>query len=162
MRDFIDRAQQATSRTSGRPRTSCAAPSMRRTSRPYIFPLLFFKRISDVYDEERAARSRSRAATWSTPLFPENHRFQIPDGLPLARRAGTERPTSARRLQQAMREIEQANPDTLLRHLRRRPVDQQGPPLRRAADGPDRPLLRAGRSATRLSRPTCSARPTST
>lgn len=46
----------------------------------YIFPLLFLKRLSDVYDEEvRQAMARADG----DPLFahfPENHRFQIPEG----------------------------------------------------------------------------------
>lgn len=41
----------------------------------YIFPLLFFKRICDVYDEER---NHSLAEYGED--FPENHRFAIPDG----------------------------------------------------------------------------------
>ncbi len=41
----------------------------------FIFPLLFWKRLCDVYDEE----SR-RAREWADEVFPEDHRFQIPDG----------------------------------------------------------------------------------
>ncbi|MDR2692932.1 MAG: type I restriction-modification system subunit M [Chitinispirillales bacterium] len=41
----------------------------------YIFPLLFFKRICDVYDEERAA-----ALAECGEDFPENHRFVVPNG----------------------------------------------------------------------------------
>ena len=41
----------------------------------YIFPLLFFKRICDVYDEERTA-----SLTEYGEDFPENHRFDVPDG----------------------------------------------------------------------------------
>jgi type I restriction enzyme M protein len=41
----------------------------------YIFPLLFFKRICDVYDEERAASLAEYGED-----FPENHRFDVPDG----------------------------------------------------------------------------------
>jgi type I restriction enzyme M protein len=44
----------------------------------YIFPLLFFKRISDVYDEECAA---ALAQYGEDALdFPENHRFAVPRG----------------------------------------------------------------------------------
>src|SRR3954451_18236561 len=46
----------------------------------YIFPLLFFKRISDVYDEESAAALNESGGDEQYPLFPENHRFQVPDG----------------------------------------------------------------------------------
>jgi type I restriction enzyme M protein len=41
----------------------------------YIFPLLFFKRICDVYDEELAAALAEYGED-----FPENHRFAIPKG----------------------------------------------------------------------------------
>jgi type I restriction enzyme M protein len=42
----------------------------------YIFPLLFFRRICDVYDEERAAAIAEYGED-----FPENHRFDVPDGF---------------------------------------------------------------------------------
>ena len=46
----------------------------------YIFPLLFFKRISDVYDEEfRQAVNESNGDTEYASL-PEFHRFDIPEG----------------------------------------------------------------------------------
>ena len=45
----------------------------------YIFPLLFFKRISDVYDEERAAVLAKYSDNEALD-FPENHRFSIPKG----------------------------------------------------------------------------------
>jgi type I restriction enzyme M protein len=41
----------------------------------YIFPLLFFKRICDVYDEELAASMAEYGED-----FPENHRFVVPQG----------------------------------------------------------------------------------
>ena len=47
----------------------------------YIFPLLFFKRICDVWDDE----SREVVEEGGDPelaLFPESHRFQIPDYYP--------------------------------------------------------------------------------
>ena len=47
----------------------------------YIFPLLFFKRVSDVWDgeyEEHFQASGGDHREYS--LFPENHRFQIPTG----------------------------------------------------------------------------------
>src|SRR4051812_5125697 len=46
----------------------------------YIFPLLFFKRISDVYDEELAAALAESGGDQEYALFPENHRFQVPSG----------------------------------------------------------------------------------
>jgi type I restriction enzyme M protein len=44
----------------------------------YIFPLLFFKRICDVWDEEYQEISLTRPATKQLAWFPESHRFQIP------------------------------------------------------------------------------------
>jgi type I restriction-modification system DNA methylase subunit len=40
----------------------------------YIFPLLFFKRISDVFDEEVAAALEESGGDQEYALFPENHR----------------------------------------------------------------------------------------
>ncbi|WP_138495921.1 type I restriction-modification system subunit M [Paenibacillus pinistramenti] len=45
----------------------------------YIFPLLFFKRISDVYDEECAAVLEEYGDEEALE-FPENHRFVVPKG----------------------------------------------------------------------------------
>jgi len=45
----------------------------------YIFPLLFFKRISDVYDEECAAVLAEYGDEEALD-FPENHRFAVPKG----------------------------------------------------------------------------------
>lgn len=45
----------------------------------YIFPLLFFKRISDVYDEECAAVLEEYGDEEALD-FPENHRFAVPKG----------------------------------------------------------------------------------
>jgi len=47
----------------------------------YIFPLLFFKRISDVYDDELAEAMTLSGGDQQFAQFPENHRFQIPDGF---------------------------------------------------------------------------------
>lgn len=46
----------------------------------YIFPLLFFKRISDVYDEEYIEALGSSQGDLEFAKFAENHRFQIPEG----------------------------------------------------------------------------------
>ncbi|MDR0455044.1 MAG: type I restriction-modification system subunit M [Deferribacteraceae bacterium] len=46
----------------------------------YIFPLLFFKRISDVYDEEHKATIEQYGDEEALD-FPENHRFVIPKGF---------------------------------------------------------------------------------
>jgi type I restriction enzyme M protein len=73
----------------------------------YIFPLLFFKRVSDVYDEERA----TAVAAYGMD-FPESHRFQIPEGAHWRDvRAVTQNIGLA--LQNAFRAIEAANQDQL-------------------------------------------------
>lgn len=46
----------------------------------YIFPLLFFKRISDVWDEEYQIALKESAGDLDYAGFRENHRFQIPKG----------------------------------------------------------------------------------
>jgi type I restriction enzyme M protein len=46
----------------------------------YIFPLLFFKRISDVWDEEFQAALNESEGDLDYASFAENHRFQIPEG----------------------------------------------------------------------------------
>jgi type I restriction enzyme M protein len=46
----------------------------------YIFPLLFFKRISDLWDEEYQTALDESGGDLSYAQFAENHRFQIPEG----------------------------------------------------------------------------------
>ncbi|MDO7581411.1 MAG: type I restriction-modification system subunit M N-terminal domain-containing protein, partial [Flavobacteriaceae bacterium] len=46
----------------------------------YIFPLLFFKRISDVYDEEYRTALDESDGDKEYANLPEFHRFIIPDG----------------------------------------------------------------------------------
>ncbi len=46
----------------------------------FIFPLLFYKRVSDVWDEEYQAALANSAGDLSYAQFAENHRFQIPEG----------------------------------------------------------------------------------
>lgn len=46
----------------------------------YIFPLLFFKRISDVYDEECIQILSDYDGDEDALEFPENHRFSVPKG----------------------------------------------------------------------------------
>lgn len=78
----------------------------------YIFPLLFFKRISDVYDEEFEKALAESDGDMEYAAFAENHHFQIPEG---ARWQDVREVTVniGQALQSAMRAIEQANPDTL-------------------------------------------------
>ena len=79
----------------------------------YILPLLFFKRICDVWDEETAEAVRTYGDADSSQ-FLEVHRFQVPEGChwrdvrETAANVGT---TLAR----AMQQIELVNPDTLYR-----------------------------------------------
>ena len=78
----------------------------------YIFPLLFFKRISDVYDEEFEKALAESDGDMEYAAFAENHHFQIPEG---ARWQDVREVTVniGQALQSSMRAIEQANPDTL-------------------------------------------------
>lgn len=77
----------------------------------YIFPLVFLKRISDVYDEEHAAAMEVYGDEELADL-PENHRFAIPAGCHWddVRAVTSDIGTKVLR---AMRAIESANPDTL-------------------------------------------------
>lgn len=78
----------------------------------YIFPLMFFKRISDMYLEEFAQALEESDGDHEFASFAENHRFAIPEGnLWGDVRNHTENVGVA--LQVAFREIEKANPETL-------------------------------------------------
>jgi type I restriction enzyme M protein len=70
----------------------------------YLFPLFFLKRINDVWEEERQAAINEVGAD-----FPENHRFNIPEGARWSdiRSASTD---VGQVLQSSMREIEALNP----------------------------------------------------
>lgn len=78
----------------------------------YIFPLLFFKRICDVYDEEFQAALEESGGDLEYAAFAWNHRFQVPENAHWkdARAVASDVGTA---LQNAMRAIEQANPDLL-------------------------------------------------
>ena len=79
----------------------------------YILPLLFFKRISDVWDEETAEAAELYGDV-DPAEFPEIHRFTVPAGCHW--RQIRETPSNiGTALLRAMREIEKANPDTLFR-----------------------------------------------
>ena len=78
----------------------------------YVFPLLFLKRISDVYDEERAAALEESGGDDEYASLPEQHRFQVPEDCHWSDiRARATNVGAA--ITAAMRGIEQANPDTL-------------------------------------------------
>src|SRR2546428_8616144 len=76
----------------------------------FIFPLLFFKRLCDVFDEETQAALADSDGDAAYAAYPENHRFQIPPEAhwrelrQVAKNVG-------QALQAAMRAIETANPD---------------------------------------------------
>jgi len=78
----------------------------------YIFPMLFFKRISDVFDEELRVALEESDGDQQFALFPENHRFQVPAGSHWeeVRSVVT---NIGQALQKSLRAIEQANPETL-------------------------------------------------
>ncbi len=78
----------------------------------YIFPLLFFKRISDVYDEEFTVALEVSDGDVEFAQFPENHRFQEPEDCHW-RDVRANGANIGHALQKAMRSIEQSNPDTL-------------------------------------------------
>jgi len=78
----------------------------------YVFPLMFFKRISDVHDEEHAAALKEFDGDEESALFLENYSFQIPAGCHWTdvRSIAT---NIGQALHASMRGIEQANPHTL-------------------------------------------------
>jgi type I restriction enzyme M protein len=78
----------------------------------FIFPLLFFKRISDVYDEEFAHALEESGGDMDFAFFAENHRFQVPGGAHW-RDVRSKAKNVGAALRKAMRDIEAANPDQL-------------------------------------------------
>jgi type I restriction enzyme M protein len=79
----------------------------------YILPLLFFKRICDVWDEE-TVEATALFGDADPVDFPEVHRFNVPEDCHWrdVRETSTNLGSA---LSHAMREIERANPDTLYR-----------------------------------------------
>jgi type I restriction enzyme M protein len=78
----------------------------------YIFPLLFFKRICDVYDEEFERTLRESDGDMEYAAFAEHHHFQVPEHAHWNKVRETTTNVGMA-LQDAMRAIEKANPDTL-------------------------------------------------
>jgi type I restriction enzyme M protein len=78
----------------------------------YIFPLLFFKRICDVYDEEFQKALQESDGDLEYAAFAENHHFIVPEkaNWNIVRETTN---NVGMALQNAMREIEKANPETL-------------------------------------------------
>ena len=78
----------------------------------YITPLLYYKRISDVYDEEIEVALKDSNGDVEYASLPEQHRFVIPEGCHWQDiRERSENLGTA--IVEAMRKIEFANPDTL-------------------------------------------------
>lgn len=78
----------------------------------YITPILYFKRISDVYDEETQTALEESGGDEEYASLPEQHRFVIPVGCHWSDiRERSENLGAA--IVGAMRGIELANPDTL-------------------------------------------------
>jgi type I restriction enzyme M protein len=78
----------------------------------YIFPLLFFKRISDVYDEEYQLALKESDGDIEYASMPEMHRFEIPGGCHWkdVRETTT---NVGQAIEKALRGIEQANQEYL-------------------------------------------------
>ncbi len=78
----------------------------------YVTPILFFKRLSDVYDEETLKALEESGGDEEYASFPENHSFIIPNGCHWEDvRERSENVGKA--IVDAMVGIERANPDTL-------------------------------------------------
>lgn len=87
-------------------------PISQDSFKEYITPLLYFKRISDVYDEETEAALEESGGDAEFASFPEQHRFVIPEGCHWEDvRSRTENLGSA--IIGAMRKIELENSSTL-------------------------------------------------
>lgn len=78
----------------------------------FIFPLLFFKRLCDVFDEETKLALKESGGDADFAAYPENHRFQIPQQAHWCEVRQTSN-NVGKALQSAMRTIEKANPDKL-------------------------------------------------
>lgn len=87
-------------------------PIAQDSFKDYVTPLLYYKRISDVYDEELREALDLSGGDMEYASFPEQHRFVIPDGCHWNDvRERTQDLGSA--IINAMRKIELANPTTL-------------------------------------------------
>lgn len=78
----------------------------------YIFPLLFFKRISDVYDEEYRLALQESDGDAEYAGLPEFHRFLIPEGCHWKDVRETTSNVGLK-IEKALRGIEQANQEFL-------------------------------------------------
>lgn len=78
----------------------------------FIFPLLFFKRVSDVYDDEYKKAYEESKGDPSYAKLPEFHRFKVPEECHWNDVRSVTKDVGAK-LQYAFREIEKANQDKL-------------------------------------------------
>lgn len=78
----------------------------------FIFPLLFYKRLCDVFDEETKLALKESGGDAEFAAYPENHRFQIPQEAHWFKVRQTSN-NVGKALQWAMRAIEKANLDKL-------------------------------------------------
>ena len=78
----------------------------------FIFPLLFYKRLCDVYDEEYQDALKESGNDKDYALLPEHHRFQVPTNSHwnMIRNKAT---NVGKAIQDGIRDIEKANPDRL-------------------------------------------------
>ena len=78
----------------------------------YVTPILFFKRISDVYDEETQKALEESGGDEEYATFAENHRFVIPNGCHW-NDVREKSKDIGKAIVHAMTGIERSNPDTL-------------------------------------------------
>ena len=78
----------------------------------YVTPILFFKRLSDVYDEETTKALEESGGDEEYAAFPENHRFVIPENCHWNDVRNTHE-NVGKSIIDAMTGIERVNPDTL-------------------------------------------------
>ena len=78
----------------------------------YVTPILFFKRISDVYDEETQEALELSGGDEEFASFDENHSFVIPEGCHWKDLRNASQDVG-KIIVKAMNGIERANPDTL-------------------------------------------------
>jgi len=78
----------------------------------FIFPLLFYKRLCDVCDEETARSLEESGEDKEYADLPEQHRFQIPRDAHWSV-VRTKVKNVGKAIQDALRSIEKANPDTI-------------------------------------------------
>lgn len=75
----------------------------------FIFPLLFLKRLSDVFDEEYQTALEESQGDKDYAALPEQHRFQIPAGAHWSDLRQSTKDVG-RTISKTMRDIERANP----------------------------------------------------